>query len=448
MKRIILLYFAALIVLTASSQNITGLWYGHPNVKTARLRIIVDIQPANTEGKLTIKVQSTDQSKEWFPVDSYELDGKQLSFTVERLNLSAQCTIESDALLDGKMRMDGGNFPLTLTRTPIVFNRPQTPKAPFPYASDDITFRNDEDKITLAGTLTLPKSKKPVKVVILLSGTGPHTRDSEFFEHKPFAIIADYLARRGIATLRYDERGVGKSEGDFSTASIPEFASDAEAAIAYLKTRPEILSDKIGVIGHSEGVAVAFTIAAQDAVAFVVTLAGGGISGEELLLMQRAALLEASGADAAFIENFNNYMRKAQQIALQTANKETCQAQLAELFRGSQLAGSEQAIATQLHNPTILGMLKYNPEYDYPEITVPVLALNGDKDRQVPVDNLQHIEKGLKENGNNRVTIKVFPGLNHMFQTANTGLPDEYAIIEESFNPAVLKVMGDWIEKQ
>lgn len=447
MKRITLLSIVMLLTITAHSQDFTGLWYAQPNVKTARLRLALDIEPSDSEGKYDIKLQSTDQSKEWFSVDSYQLDNNQLSFSVSRLSLSAQCTFQSDTLLKGTLRQHGGSFPLTFTRTPIILNRPQTPKAPFPYISKDVTFRNNEDQITLAGTLTLPDSKEPSKAVILLSGSGPQSRDSEIFEHKTFAIIADYLARQGIATLRFDERGVGESEGDFSTASIPEFASDAEAAIEYLKGRPEIISNQIGVIGHSEGAAVAFTIAAQDMVNFVITLAGGGINGEELLLMQRAALLKASGADSAFIQNYNKYMRAAQQIALQTANKETCQAQLADLFRGSELAGSEQAIANQLHTTTMLGMLRYDPAWDYPDITVPVLALNGDKDRQVPVENLKYIEQGLLENGNDRVMIKVFPGLNHMFQTATTGLPDEYAIIEESFNEEVLKMIASWIEK-
>lgn len=447
MKRITLISIVMLLTITAHSQDFTGLWYAQSNVKTARLRLALDIKPSDIEGKYDIKLQSTDQSKEWFQVDSYQLVDDQLSFSVSRLSLSAQCTFQSDTLLKGTLRQHGANFPLIFTRTSIVYNRPQTPKAPFPYISKDITFRNNEDQINLAGTLTLPKTKKPSKAVILLSGSGPQSRDSEVFEHKTFAIIADYLARQGIATLRFDKRGVAESEGDFSTASIPEFASDAEAAIEYLKGRPEIISNQIGVIGHSEGAAVAFTIAAQDMVNFVITLAGGGINGQELLLMQRAALLKASGADSAFIQNYNKYMRDAQQIALQTANKETCQTQLADLFRGSELAGSEQAIAAQLHNPTMLGMLKYDPAWDYPDITVPVLALNGDKDRQVPVENLKYIEQGLLENGNDRVVTKVFPGLNHMFQTATTGLPDEYAIIEESFNEEVLKMIASWIEK-
>lgn len=436
-----------LMAITSYSQNITGLWHTQVNIKTARLRLILDIESSNSEDNYTIKLQSPDQSKEWFTVDNYLLDNNQLTFSVDRLDLSARCTFQSDTILEGTLRQHGASFPLTFTRTPIVHNRPQTPKAPFPYISNDVTFRNTEDQITLAGTLTLPKSITPSKAVVLISGSGPQNRDSEIFEHKTFTIIADYLARQGIATLRFDERGVGESEGDFSKASIPEFATDAEAAVEYLKSRPEINSNQIGVIGHSEGGAVAFTIAAQDIVDFVITLAGGGINGEELLLMQRAALLKASGADSAFIENYNHYMREAQQIALQTRNKETCQVKLAELFKGSDLAGSEEAIATQLHTTTMLGMLRYDPEWDYPDITVPVLALNGEKDRQVPVENLKYIQEGLLKNGNDRVTIKAFPNLNHMFQTAETGLPNEYAIIEESFNEEVLKVIVEWIKK-
>lgn len=444
MKKIILTAIIITLFSVTYSQDFSGLWYAQTNVKTAHIRLALDIKK-NNKNEYQVKVQSTDQSKEWMSADDYKIENKQITFSVNRLNLIAQCTLRSDTLLEGILQYEGGNFPLVFSRTPILYNRPQTPQAPFPYISEDVKFINNEAQIQLAGTLTLPKNKKPSKTVILVSGSGPHDRNSAVFEHKPFAIIADYLARQGIATLRYDERGVGESQGNFPSASIPEFSSDAKAAIAYLRSRPETASKPIGVIGHSEGVAVAFTIAAEKSVDFVISLAGGGVNGQELLLMQRAELLKASGADATFIEKYNSYMRKAQEVALQTANQDACEKRLIEVFKGSELAGSEKAIATQLHTPQMLGMLRYNPEWDYPEIKVPVLALNGTKDRQVPVENLKYIQQGLFENSNKQVTIREFPNLNHLFQTANTGLPDEYAIIEESFNEEVLKVLAEWI---
>lgn len=446
MKRVL---FTIIISITATfiyGQNITGLWYAQPNVKTAHIRLALDIKKSN-DNKFGIKLQSTDQSKEWMSVDNYEVKGSQITFSVNRLNLQTQCYLQSDSLLEGTLLYEGGQFPVRFTRTPIVYKRPQTPKPPFPYIREEVTFLNSDEQITLAGTLTLPKDRKPSKTVVLLSGSGAQDRNSEIFEHRPFEIIADYLARQGIATLRYDDRGVGQSQGNFATSSIPEFSTDAEAAITYLRTRPEITNKPIGIIGHSEGVAVAFTVAAQKKADFLISLAGGGVNGQELLLMQRAALLKASGADSTFIEEYNHYMRKAQEVALQTGTREACEKRLIDVFKGSSLAGSEKAIATQLHTPTMLGMLSYNPEWDYPEIDIPVLALNGTKDRQVTVENLKYIQKGLLENGNKKVTVKEFPNLNHFFQTANTGLPNEYALIEESFNTEVLKTIADWIKQ-
>lgn len=250
----------------------------------------------------------------------------------------------------------------------------------------------------------------------------------------------------GIAVLRYDDRGTGRSGGEYQGASIPEFATDAESAIAYLRSRQEVLPDKVGAIGHSEGGFVAFQVAAHKKADFIITLAGGGTDGRELLLMQRAALLEASGVPKNFIRYYNNYMRQAQEIALQSGNIQVCASKLQELFHGTPLENQVEVVTRQLYNPATLGLLSFDPKDYYADITCPVLALNGEKDVQVPPANLPLIRKGLESNGNTQVTAILYPRLNHLFQTAETGLLLEYSDIEETFSIQALKDIADWIK--
>lgn len=240
--------------------------------------------------------------------------------------------------------------------------------------------------------------------------------------------------------------GTGRSGGEYQGASIPEFATDAESAIAYLRSRQEVLPDKVGAIGHSEGGFIALQIAAHKKADFIITLAGGGTDGRELLLMQRAALLEASGAPENFIRYYNNYMRQAQEIALQSGNIQVCASKLQKLFHGTPLENQVEVVTRQLYNPATLGLLSFDPKDYYADITCPVLALNGEKDVQVPPANLPLIRKGLESNGNTQVTAILYPRLNHLFQTAETGLLLEYSDIEETFSIQALKDIADWIK--
>lgn len=438
----LLLLFAT----SLSAQEITGKWYAYPDMKSMRLRLNFEISENN--GNYTTTLLIPDQSPKLYTTNQVTFENNTLSIAVLECDIVCEVQLQNNGEFKGTIHQSGYTFPLTLTRTPTLFKRPQTPKPPFPYYSEDITFYNPEGSIHLAGTISLPNKTDKFKAVILISGSGQQNRDCEMCEHKPFLIIADYLARHGIATLRFDDRGTAQSEGNFEQSSIPEFETDVKAAINYLKTRPEIQSDQIGVIGHSEGGFVALSLAAHHEVAFIITLAGGGVNGRELLLMQREALLKASGAKEDFIKNYNNYMRQAQNIAIQTATPAVCEQKLQQLFAGTPLDGHAKETATQLHNPGKLGLLMYDPEDDYPKINCPVLALNGTKDCQVPVANLEYIKKGITANGNTQVTTISYPNLNHLFQTANTGLPVEYCDIEESFSPAVLKDIVNWIQQQ
>lgn len=426
------------------AQNTTGLWYGYPDLKTHRLRLIIELQHRENVYSATLKIP--DQSDRIYSAASTSFENNRLTLEFPDAGIVCQGTLQSDGQIKGIMTQDGYTFPLTLGRQPIVFHRPQTPQPPFPYRSEEITFRNEEANITLAGTLTLPHTPITKKAVLFISGSGAQDRDNTFFEHKTFLVIADHLARNGIASLRVDDRGTAESEGDFNASGLPDFETDTRAALLYLKQRPEIHPDSIGIIGHSEGAFIAFSLAARKETAFIITLAGGGINGAELLLRQRAALLRASGAKEEFIDTYNKYMRQAQDIVLQTADAQTCKRKLTELFAGTPLAGQETAITHQLYNPGKIELLKYDPEWDFPEITCPVLALNGNKDCQVPVENLTYIQKGITANGNSQVTIIAYPDLNHMFQTADKGLPVEYSDIEETICPKVIEDITNWLK--
>lgn len=436
---LILLFYCGTIL----SQEISGTWHGYPNMKTHRLRMTIDIQ--KTENTYTAILEMPDFASQKYKANSVRFENHQLTLQFPEADVVCTVALQNEHRFIGSITQEGYTFDLELTRKPVVFNRPQTPKAPFPYSSEEVRIPHPEANLTLAGTLTLPKNQEKCPVVLFLSGSGGQDRDNTFFEHKTFWVIADHLARKGIASLRVDDRGIGQSEGDFQSAGLPDFDTDAQAALAYLKRRPEFDTAHVGVIGHSEGAFVAFSLAGRKEVAFIVTMAGGGINGHELLLMQRSALLKASGAQPDFIEQYNQYMRQAQDIVLQTANATTCEKRLASLFAGTSLAGQEKAITKQLYNPGKIELLKYDPEWDFPEISCPVLVLNGDKDCQVPVANLTYIQQGLTANGNEQVTTITYPDLNHMFQTAQTGLPVEYADIEETIHPKVVEDITHWL---
>ena len=417
--KIVSLLFLLFVSLTLGAQDITGKWYGYPDLKNMRLRLEYHVEKAGGGYQVTLKIP--DLSEKTYRADAVELADHVLTVNIADAQTRSILRLQADGSLKGTFLWEGYDFELLLTRTPVVFKRPQTPKEPFSYHSEEVTFQNADDGVTLAGTLTWPASGARCKAVVLVSGSGGQDRNNTFSEHKTFFVLADYLARHGIATLRVD--------------------------VNYLKQRPEINADSVGVIGHSEGAFVAFSMAARKEVPFIITLAGGGVSGSELLLMQRAALLRASGVKEDFIEKYNNYMRQAQDIVLQSGDAATCERKLTELFNGTPLAGQAAATTQQLYNVAKIELLKYNPEWDFPEITCPVLALNGDKDCQVPVENLEFIRKGISENGNTQVKTIVFPGLNHMFQPAVTGSPVEYSDIEETIAPAVLQEIVNWLNQ-
>jgi pimeloyl-ACP methyl ester carboxylesterase len=343
--------------------------------------------------------------------------------------------------------------------------RPQEPKAPFDYSVEDVFFINSEaDSIKLAGTLTLPKHVKKPPVAILISGSGPQNRDAYLkpFRHKPFLVLSHYLTDNGIAVLRFDDRGIAKSEGNFKDATTFDFASDVTAAIHFLKNRTDIDTNKIGLIGHSEGGLIAPIVASQsNAVAFVVLLAGTGVDGGKILETQSRTMMALQGVQDVMIDENEKLTRIIYDAIRHYKNTDTIQSKISKGLNAfkeqhpmSIVSPSITPVLIEqqfkiLKSKWLLEFIRIAPKAYLEKTTCPILVLNGSKDVQVlPEVNLPEIAKALKTAGNTDVTIKQLEGLNHLFQTAKTGHIDEYKTIEETFAPSALKLIADWINKR
>jgi len=359
--------------------------------------------------------------------------------------------------LQGEWQQGLRSFPLTLSRTTggagsATLNRPQTPKQPYPYQSAEVYFRNEKADITLAGTYTVPADMGPFPAVVLLTGSGPEDRNETIFGHQPFAVLADYLTKNGVATLRFDDRGVGGSGGTQKGMTSADYTSDAQAALAWLRSQHGIRKNQVGLIGHSQGGTAAIG-AALDANGpnFLVLLAAPGMPGDELMVQQIMALARLKTTNAAQLAVTEKTQRSIYQIIQSTPDNAQARAKLLEVFDpkhtgGAQLATQLEPQLAALTSSDYRGILADRPAQTLSKVQCPVLALGGSKDLQVLAKpNLAATAAALKAGGNADVTVKELPGLNHLFQTATTGAPEEYKTIEETFAPTALKIIGDWI---
>jgi pimeloyl-ACP methyl ester carboxylesterase len=399
------------------------------------------------------------------------LDEVSIKDDIVRLELkSAGMVYEGKRGKDGKefrgdLKQAGQTFPLTLEKVAKAkeTRRPQTPQKPYPYEEIEVAYENKKAGIKLAGTLTIPRSKDPSPAALLITGSGSQDRDETIFGHKPFLVLADYLTRRGVAVLRVDDRGVGGSTGKTSEATSADFADDVLAGVEFLKSRPEIDPARIGLIGHSEGGIIAPLVAGWSKdVAFIVLLAGTGLPGDEILYLQAAAILKVAGADAEMLakqravqerifalvrrEKDNSVAEKKIRVALEEyASKLTKEEKKEGLESLVGLAGADAQVRMVL-SPWFRHFLDYDPRPALRKVTCPVLALNGEKDVQVPAEaNLKAIAAALKEGGNKDFTTRQLPDLNHLLQTCKTGSVTEYGAIEETIAPAAMETIADWI---
>ena len=372
---------------------------------------------------------------------------------------------EDGRRIEGTWSQGANTFPLAVDKTDELPepDRPQRPVEPFPYSSTDVSFPNTRAGIELAGTITTPEGAGPHPAVVLISGSGPQNRNSTLSGHDIFWVLADHLTRNGIAVLRYDDRGVGRSGGSFKEATSEDFASDAQAAVEFLGSHPEVDGARIGLVGHSEGGLIAPMVATRvDDLAFVVLLAGPGLRGDEILYLQGELIMTANGAPRRLIEKNRTAQEALYRAVREEPDAKAVRAQLLEVFE--EFVGSltsreramlgmsgdlQQVIDAQIAtvtSPWYRFFLDYDPAPALRRLRAPVLALNGAKDLQVPPQqNLEAIEGALNAGGNEDVTVRELAGLNHLFQTARTGAPSEYGDIEETFAPVALSTITDWI---
>ncbi|MDY0201631.1 MAG: alpha/beta hydrolase [Bacteroidales bacterium] len=463
MKRFAFLLLAALISFSLFAQDITGQWNGALKIQGIQLRLVLNV--TQTDNGYTATLDSPDQGATGIPVTSITFENPNVKFTVTNIGIEYNGELKGDEVI-GVFTQFGQNFPLNLTRQKIEkeeVKRPQEPIEPYPYYSEDVIFQNTKANISLAGTLTLPKKEGKYPVVILITGSGPQDRNEELLGHKPFLVISDYLTRNGIGVLRYDDRGVGESTGDFSTATSADFATDVESAIAYLKTRKEVNKKKIGLIGHSEGGIIAPMVASKSKdVSFIVLLAGTGIRGDKLLLLQQELIARASNVSESDIKKAKNLNTELFKMVIESNDGSSLKADLTSLINkmlnndtNAEIADAmaqEEYVSRQINqltSPWMLFFIRFDPATTLEKVKCPVLAVNGEKDLQVPpTENLTAIKNALNKGGNKNVTTIEFPNLNHLFQECETGSPSEYSIIEQTFSPEALHEITKWIKLQ
>lgn len=404
-----------------------------------------------------VDLYSPMQTADPIPVSSWSREGNRLTLECNSIGLKIDLT-QHDSTFSGFWKQSIIKEEITFYPTDTIFSllRPQTPQPPYPYLEETVTTDYTDsqgNKVHLEGTLTYPKEGERFPCLVLVSGSGQQNRDEEIMQHKPFWVIADYLARRDIAVLRYDDRGMGASTGEVEKADTRLFSEDAEAMFNTVKVNPHIDPARLGIGGHSEGGAIAPMVAARNKeVKFVVMLAGQGCTGLDVMLQQNEAIFRAKGVRDSLIACRMAYLREAFAMPPTASAKE--HRKLIEHYTAS--LSKEQADSIGLVRSSVAGMrsqleskwmqtfLTLDPAEYLPKVTCPILALQGMKDCQVIA--LPNITR-ITELAGNKTHHEIFAGLNHLFQHCTTGSPDEYMLIEETFAPEAMKAIADFIDE-
>jgi pimeloyl-ACP methyl ester carboxylesterase len=429
-----------------TAPSYTGIWLGVMQVsEQMSMQLAFEIELTDA-GIYQAKFNVVEQNAFDIPMDTciIENDSVQIRFDAAGIRYNGHYSREEDKIL-GIYEQGGGQFTLDLGRVDELVReveRPQTPVRPFPYDEEEVRFENKAAGIVLAGTLTKPTEGSELPAVILIAGSGRNDRDETSMGH--FLLLSDFLTRNGYAVLRYDKRGVGESEGDYGLATTFDFAEDVEYAMKYLASREEIDPSLIGLIGHSEGALIAPIIASENSeLAFIVMMGGIGIKGKDLLLLQSEKMSRLSGMSQEQIDAVTELNETLYEIAMED---------------------SEDSILVQRINEAVpdlddaqLNMLRWNwfrtflsldPDVYLSKVTCPVLGITGEKDIQCPPEeNLAAMERSLQKAGNEHYELHSLQGLNHLFQTAETGSPYEYEQIAEIISPDALQVILEWMDK-
>jgi pimeloyl-ACP methyl ester carboxylesterase len=449
------------------NKKFVGAWEGKLNVGV-ELRIVIHIK-AGEGGDLSSTLDSPDQSAYGIAADTTTVHDNELHFTIDRIHVSFTGKLESDSVIAGTFSQNK-DFPLTLKKTDNPTappRRPQTPQPPFPYKVEDVEYGNADRSVHFSATLTYPDSEGPFVTAILISGSGQQDRDETIFGHKPFAVIADYLTRNGFAVLRIDDRGIGKTTGEVMKASSADFAKDIMAAMDYLKTRKEVNPKKVGLIGHSEGGLIASLVLVQRKdVAFIISLAGAGMKGSDILADQGELIMIKEGVDEASARSYNSLYKKIIGYSLSEKDSAECfnkvwqeytkwqshmkPEQLNKLGFTNEETAKEalRNLLKALYLPWMQFFNSSDASVNYQKAYCPVLALNGSEDVQVIAKkNLEEIRSALKKSKSKHYEVKELPGLNHLFQHCTKCGLSEYGTLEETFAPEALKIMGDWLNE-
>jgi len=462
MKKLITFIFIFGAISAVFSQEVRGTWNGILKVQGMQLSLVFHVN--KTENGFSSTMDSPDQKAFGIPVTKTNFENSKLTIAIANAGIEYEGVIGTDGIIIGTFKQSGQSFPMNLSKEKVekeIIKRPQEPQKPYSYYTEEVIFENKLAKINLAGTLSLPAKEGVFPAVILITGSGAQNRDEELLGHKPFLVIADYLTKNGIAVLRFDDRGIAMSKGEFTLATTLDFATDVEAALQYLQKRKEIDQKKIGLIGHSEGGIIAPMVANKSKnISFIIVLAGTGIPGDELLLLQQELIGRASGISEDDLKKSKITNKEVFEIVKNATNSDQMKKDITNYITKSIKSDPESKIpdgisesefinmqVSQITNPWMQFFIKYNPALALEKVNCPVLALNGDKDLQVPSKvNLEAINKTLIKGGNKKVTIKELPNLNHLFQECKTGSPQEYSEIEQTFSPLALNEIVNWIQ--
>lgn len=407
------IYFFLILILTASvqvgAQSLDGTWKGVLSVGPQKLTLILHV----SEAERSVKLDVMEQGVKGLPLAVNVLENDSLNVAMAQIGLHYAGRLRN-GVIEGTFSQNGFITQLIFNKGEVVLKRPQEPKSPFPYRVENIQFENQSVKVTLSGTLTYPEGYKEgqkVPVVLMVTGSGPQNRDEELMGHKPFLVLADRLARHGIASLRYDDRGVGQSTGDFSSATTAALATDALAGIKYLRGLKKFSC--VGILGHSEGGSIAYMLGAGGNADFIVSLAGPACKFDTLMMLQLNGLSKVQGAKEDVVHS---------------------------------VAETRQLLLSKDNSLWMKSALDMNFSKFLPLIKCPVMALSGSNDLNVPAEfNMQSLKNGLPHNSKN--VIKIYPGLNHLFQHSPTGNPLDYVNIEETMAEEVLNDMCTWMNK-
>jgi len=452
----------------SAQTSFAGSWEGKLNIGTT-IRLVFNIKDT-TDNNLYSTMDSPDQAA--MDIACSHTVAKEDSIFITTLGGRAKYSgkkIDGNYIL-GEFRQNGHKLTLDLKKTDkaITLNRPQTPKPPFEYISEDVVYHNEPNNIQFGATITIPHGAGPFPAVLMITGSGQQNRDEELFGHRPFAVIADYLTKKGYIVLRVDDRGIGKSTGEFSGATSEDFKNDAIVSLNYLRSRKEVDQKKIGLMGHSEGGMIAPMIAVEDkGVDFLVLLAAPGVPCLQLNEEQLAALFEKSGVKKESTDEYLELYEKMVKSSLKTDDKEEFRKQVnkevtewraktpsyvvLETTNISDNRSQEKfvdGIVNKLSDPWYKYLISYNPQPTLRKLSCKVLALNGEKDIQVlPGSNLVGVKECLDKSHSPEHETLELKGLNHLFQSCKTCSFQEYAQLEETFSPTALAAISDWMDK-